>query len=227
MGCCFVLSAIRHQKVIHVNFFVFFSILAGPGRFLLRSRKVATIAAWRNDFSSLLANVLKPFLVAERQVSAVLNYVLVTKRYWTRCRWQITGSHQSRWLMWEGYISKFLQRLFGFWLSLVLKEIMVPGRSFNLVASKCLYKSVVDQGKGPPYFWTKLWPEGPKKNFFPPPHSNNLSVWMTPPPLIWRSGSADAGTLQGQSNFPITIVASVASGISRLNQPTYIISPKV
>ena len=31
-------------------------------------------------------------------------YVLVTKRYWTRCRWQVTGSHQNRWLMWDGYI---------------------------------------------------------------------------------------------------------------------------
>ena len=78
------LSAIRHRKVIHVNFFVFSAILAGLGRFLLRSRKVATMAAWSNDFSSPFANVLKTFLVAERQVSAVLNYVLVTKRYWTR-----------------------------------------------------------------------------------------------------------------------------------------------
>ena len=68
------LSAIRHGTVIHVNFFVFSAILAGPGRFLLRSRKVATMAAWRNDFSSLLENVLKTFLVAERQVSAVLTY---------------------------------------------------------------------------------------------------------------------------------------------------------
>ena len=51
--------------------------------------------------------------------------------------------------MWDGYISKFLQRLFGFWLSLVLKEIMVPGRSFNLPASKCLYRSVADPGLGP------------------------------------------------------------------------------
>ena len=48
---------------------------------------------------------------------------------------------------------------------------MVPGRSFNLTASKCLYRSVADPEEGPggpapPYFWTKLWPEGPKK----PPH---------------------------------------------------------
>ena len=91
--------------------------------------------------------------------------------------------------MWNGYISKFLQRLFGFWLSLVLKEIMVPGRSFNLPASKCLFTGQWHiQGRGPggpapPYFWTKLWPEGPKKSFFRPPHSNNLRVWMTGPPL--------------------------------------------
>ena len=44
-----------------------------------------------------------------------------------------------------------------------------------------------------------------------------------PIPLILRSGSANAGTLQRPSNFPITIVPSVASGVSRLNQPTYII----
>ena len=44
-----------------------------------------------------------------------------------------------------------------------------------------------------------------------------------PPPLIGRSGSTDAGTLQRPNNFPITIVPSVASGISGLNQPTYII----
>ena len=68
------LSAIRQLKVIHVNFFVFYAILEGPGRFLLRSRKVATMAAWRNEFFSLLANVLKTFLVAECQVSAVLTY---------------------------------------------------------------------------------------------------------------------------------------------------------
>ena len=91
--------------------------------------------------------------------------------------------------MWNGYISKFLQRLFGFWLSLVLKEIMVPGRSFNLPASKCLFTGQWHiQGRGPggpapPYFWTKLWPEGPKKSFFRPPHTNNLRVWMTGPPL--------------------------------------------
>ena len=73
--------------------------------------------------------------------------------------------------MWDGYIEKFLQRLFGFWLSLVFKEIMVSGRSFHLPAFKCLYRSVVDPGKGPggptpPDFWTYLWPEGPRKKFF-------------------------------------------------------------
>ena len=45
----------------------------------------------------------------------------------------------------------------------------------------------------PPYFWTKLRLEGPKKNFFktalPPLISG--SGWL-PRPLIWRSGSASA-----------------------------------
>ena len=72
--------------------------------------------------------------------------------------------------MWDGYISKFLQRLFGFWLSLVLKEIMVPGRSFNLAASKCIYKSVADPGEGPGgpaprIFGPNCGPRGRKKFF--------------------------------------------------------------
>ena len=64
---------------------------------------------------------------------------------------------------------------------------MVPGRSFNLSASKCLYRSVADPEEGsggvrPPYFWTKLWPEETKKIFFRPPHPSYLKVWMTAPP---------------------------------------------
>ena len=39
------LSVVRYRNVIHVNFFVFSAILAGLGRFLLSSRKVATMAA--------------------------------------------------------------------------------------------------------------------------------------------------------------------------------------
>ena len=34
----------------------------------------------------------------------------------------------------------------------------------------------------PPYFWTKLRPEGPKNIFFKPPSSPYLRVWMTPSP---------------------------------------------
>ena len=73
--------------------------------------------------------------------------------------------------MWDGYISKFLQRLFGFWSSLVLKEIMVPGRSFNLAASKCLYRPVADPGEGPGgpppgIFGPNCGPRGRKKFFF-------------------------------------------------------------
>ena len=52
--------------------------------------------------------------------------------------------------------------------------------------------SVVDPGEGPgrgpgpPYFWTKLRPEGPKKIFFSDRVPPYLRVWMTAP-LIWRS----------------------------------------
>ena len=92
--------------------------------------------------------------------------------------------------------------------------------SFNLAASKCLYTSVADPGEGPggpapTLFLNQTVAWRAEKNFFGRPHSPYLRVWMT--------GSADAGTLQRPSNFPITIVASVASGISRPNQPPYII----
>ena len=51
--------------------------------------------------------------------------------------------------------------------------------------------SVADPGEGPggpapPYFYTKLMPEGPKKIFGTPPLY--LRVWMTGPPL---SGGLD------------------------------------
>ena len=43
--------------------------------------------------------------------------------------------------------------------------------------------------RAPPYFSTKMRPEGPKKIFWetapPPPH---LRVWMTPPPLPLSEG---------------------------------------
>ena len=88
--------------------------------------------------------------------------------------------------MWDGYIQKFLQRFFGFWLSPDLKEIMVPGRSFNLPASKCLYRSWSDPGEGPgrppPYVWTKLWPERPSKIFLDRPIPLiSGSGWLGPP----------------------------------------------
>ena len=54
--------------------------------------------------------------------------------------------------------------------------------------------SVADPGEGPggpappPYFYTKLMPEGPKKKFGDPP---SLSKGLNDrAPLIWRSGSA-------------------------------------
>ena len=89
----------------------------------------------------------------------------------------------------DGYIWKFLQRLFGFWLSLILKEIMVPGRSFNLPASECLYRSVVDPGKGPGgpaplTFGLNCGPKGREKIFLnrPIPLISG-SGWTPPPPL--------------------------------------------
>jgi len=61
----------------------------------------------------------------------------------------------------------------------------------------------------PPYFQTKVRPEGLKKNFFetvplPPPY---LRVWMTAPlPLISRSGSGS-----GELWFNIRILKEVES----------------
>ena len=116
--------------------------------------------------------------------------------------------------MWDGHIWKFLQRFFGFWLSLVLKEIMVPGRSFNLAASKCLYRPVADPGEGPggppppPYFWTKLWPEGPKKNFFldrPTPLISG-SGWPDPPPPTPLSEGLDP-PMQVHYNDQVTFLS--------------------
>ena len=56
------------------------------------------------------------------------------------------------------------------------------------------------QGRGPgsralpysPYYWTKLRPEGPKHFFWEttPLPATYHRVWMTGPPVIWRSGSA-------------------------------------
>ena len=90
--------------------------------------------------------------------------------------------------MWDGYIQKFLQRFFGFWLSPDLKEIMVPGRSFNLPASKCLYRSWSDPGEGPggppPLRLDQTVARKAEQNFFRPPHSPYLRVWMTGPSLI-------------------------------------------
>ena len=57
---------------------------------------------------------------------------------------------------------------------------------------------VADPGEGPgehapPYFSTKMRPEGPKNCFWRQSAPPYLRVWMTdPPPLIWRSGSATA-----------------------------------
>ena len=41
---------------------------------------------------------------------------------------------------------------------------------------------VVDPGEGPPYFWTKLRPEGLKKFWGGRPLHPYLRVWMTAPP---------------------------------------------
>ena len=65
---------------------------------------------------------------------------------------------------------------------------MVPGRSFNLSASKCLYRSVVDPGEGPRgptplTFGPICGPKGREKFCFRPPHPPYLRVWMTRPPL--------------------------------------------
>ena len=66
---------------------------------------------------------------------------------------------------------------------------MVSGRSFNLPAFKCLYRSVVDPGKGPGgptplTFGPICGPKGREKNFFRPPHPPYLRVWMTSPPPL-------------------------------------------
>ena len=58
-----------------------------------------------------------------------------------------------------------------------------------IIPHKATIITVADPGEGPrgstpPYFWTKLRPEGPKKFFLETPPF--LRVWMTPPYLkVW------------------------------------------
>ena len=53
----FFLSAVKHRKVIHFKASVFPPYLQLRG--LLRSRNFATMAKWRNDFSSLLLELMQ------------------------------------------------------------------------------------------------------------------------------------------------------------------------
>ena len=46
------------------------------------------------------------------------------------------------------------------------------------LCKKSQITAVADPGDGPPYFWTKVRPEGPKN-----PHPLYLTVWMTGPLL--------------------------------------------
>ena len=50
------LSATIYRKVINVNFFVFFFVPYLQEHGLLRSKNLATMATWREDFSSLLGS---------------------------------------------------------------------------------------------------------------------------------------------------------------------------
>ena len=61
------------------------------------------------------------------------------------------------------------------------------------------------RGARPPYFYTKMRPEGPKKNFetAPPPLSQGLDDRPTPSPIIWRSRFATG------KGVPISEVADI------------------
>ena len=78
----FFLSAVKHRKVIHFKASVFPPYLQFHG--LFRSRNFATVATWRNDFSSLLLGSLYK-RVFERLTSTgslfaiILNYLDATK----------------------------------------------------------------------------------------------------------------------------------------------------
>ena len=128
-----------------------------------------------------------------------------------------------------GTYRNFYRGFSAFWLSLVLKEIMVPGRSFNLSASKCLYRSVVDPGEGPrgptpltfgpicgPKGWEKVfldrptplisgsgWPSPPLSEGLDPPmqvHYNDQVTFLSP--LLPRSPRASVVSTSPVHHFP-------------------------
>ena len=59
---------------------------------------------------------------------------------------------------------------------------MLQARLCVTLCKKSQITAVADPGEGvPPYFWTKMRPEGLKNS--PPPHPLYLTVWMTGPLL--------------------------------------------
>ena len=139
------LNAIMHRKFIHVNFFVFFlcyisstgTVCWDPEMLLPWQRDVTTSPLCWQCFEDILGGGVS---------SVDCTYGLATKRYWTQ---RFNGKFLvlirfpviSRWHMWDVYTEISVQ---AFRLLIVpcLKEIMVPGRSFNLPASKCLYRYI-------------------------------------------------------------------------------------
>ena len=64
---------------------------------------------------------------------------------------------------------------------------------FLVLSFDLIQRRIQGRASPPPYFSTKMTPEGSKKIFWrPPPTPTYLRVWMTAPPplLIWCSGSA-------------------------------------
>ena len=138
------LSAIMHRKFIHVNFFVFFCYISrtgivcwDPEMLLPWQRYVTTSPLYWQCFEDILGGGVS---------SVDCTYGLATKRYWTQ---RFNGKFLvlirfpviTRWHMWDVYTEISVQAV-RLLIVPCLKEIMVPGRSFNLPASKCLYRYI-------------------------------------------------------------------------------------
>ena len=146
MGYRFV-PEYNHAPEIHTcQFFLFFSpILAEPGPFVEIQKCCYHI--WQRDVttSPLYWQCFEDFLGGGAS-SVDCTYGLATKRYWTQ---HFNGKFLllirfpviSRWHMWDVYTEISVQA-FRLFIVPCLKEIMVPGRSFNLSASKCLYRYI-------------------------------------------------------------------------------------
>ena len=131
--------------------------------------------------------------------------------WWEKLITDDVGQRNAKQVSWDTPSFKKQQK---YWDLTMLKRATKTSNLFWNIAAKCekqcarcavctlaefvLFSQWRIQRRGPgvpppPYFWTKMRPEGPKKIFLETGPPTYLRVWMTgtPSPLlfIWRSGS--------------------------------------